>query len=220
MNFVEALTETFRQNRNPDNIADMERYMKNRFHFAGVKSVERKMLLKAIYHEIGVPTMSELPAITQQLWNAEYRELHYCCQELLEKKKYFKEENAIELFKWMVETNSWWDTVDFIAAKLVGGYFKFHPEKEKDMMLNWNQSSNMWLVRTTLLYQLKYKQATDFVFLKTLILPHIESNEFFIQKAIGWALREYAKTNAQPVLEFVEQTHLKPLSHREALKHF
>ncbi|HMP98599.1 MAG TPA: DNA alkylation repair protein, partial [Cyclobacteriaceae bacterium] len=114
---------------------------------------------------------------------------------------------------------SWWDTVDLIAAKMAGNYFRIYPEQKNKYIKKWRNSKNIWLIRSAILFQLKYKTETDFNLLSDIILQHQDSNEFFIQKAIGWVLREYAYTDAAKVKKLVQTHKLKPLSMREALKH-
>ena len=122
------------------------------------------------------------------------------------------------LYEYMIRKKSWWDTVDFIATKLVGELFKKYPQQRKIKTGKWLESGNIWLQRTAILFQLKYKKDTDIKHLFETINRTKDIHIFFIEKAIGWALREYSKTDAEAVLNFVENTKLAPLSHREALK--
>ncbi|MCK5077528.1 MAG: DNA alkylation repair protein, partial [Calditrichia bacterium] len=115
-------------------------------------------------------------------------------------------------------TKSWWDTVDFIATNLVGPLFEKYSELIIPYTKKWMDSGNIWLQRTSILFQLKYKEKTDFKLIIGFIQQCSSSNEFFIQKAIGWILREYSKTDASTVIEFVKNNKLAPLSEREALK--
>ena len=118
----------------------------------------------------------------------------------------------------MITHKSWWDTVDFIAANLVGPYFKSFPGQREKITGKWLSSNNMWLQRSVLLFQLKYKDSLDTDFLADTIHSLTGSEEFFINKAIGWILREYSKTNPQWVRQFVQATSLHPLSKREGLR--
>ncbi len=128
------------------------------------------------------------------------------------------EEEDILLYEYMITHKSWWDTVDFIAAVLVGAYFKAFPNKRNDITKRWMSSNNIWLQRSTLLFQLKYKETLDTEFLARTINNLLGSEEFFINKAIGWVLREYSKTNKDWVLKFAAKTSLHSLSKREALR--
>jgi 3-methyladenine DNA glycosylase AlkD len=113
---------------------------------------------------------------------------------------------------------SWWDTVDFIAATLVGGLLHKFPELKPEMD-KWNRDEDMWKVRTSMLFQLKYKDEVDFEALSRYILTHAESKEFFLRKASGWALRQYSKFNPDAVRHFIASHELSPLTVREGSKY-
>jgi 3-methyladenine DNA glycosylase AlkD len=121
--------------------------------------------------------------------------------------------------EYCITNRSWWDTVDFIATECLGPYFKMYPKHILRITKQWNQSTNMWLQRSSLLFQKNYKKDTDTKLLSEYILNLTSSKEFFIQKAIGWMLREYGKTDAAWVVNFVNKNELAPLSKREAIKH-
>ena len=124
----------------------------------------------------------------------------------------------IELFELMITNKSWWDTVDLIATNLVGAYFKLFPEQIIPVTKKWMNSDNMWLQRTCLIFQLKYKEEIDTDLLTDYILQLKDTKEFFINKAIGWILREYTRKNPEWVIDFVNKYELSNLSKREALK--
>jgi 3-methyladenine DNA glycosylase AlkD len=145
--------------------------------------------------------------------------LHYCAIEILIKNlknNYIKDD--IQLIEKLITTNSWWDSVDFLAKYLLGNYLLQFPEETDSVILKLSSSENMWLNRSAILFQLGYKEKTNFDVLKLVCEKHKMSTEFFIQKAIGWALREYAKTDPQAVRDFVSSSNLKKLSEKEALK--
>lgn len=122
------------------------------------------------------------------------------------------------LFEWMITTKSWWDTVDCIAPQCCGPLFAREPQLIQRYSERWVVSDHLWLRRAALLFQLKFKEQTDEALLFRYILLNADSDEFFIQKAIGWALREYAKTAPDTVRRFIQEHPLKPLSKRESLK--
>jgi 3-methyladenine DNA glycosylase AlkD len=122
----------------------------------------------------------------------------------------------LNLYEELITQKSWWDTVDALAAWQVGDYFKKYPDQIIPYTNKWMDSGNMWLQRTCLIFQLKYKEETDFELLKSLIIPLSDSKEFFIQKAIGWALREYSKLFPQRVMDFASNQPMAKLSYREA----
>ena len=118
----------------------------------------------------------------------------------------------------LIVNNSWWDSVDFISKNVLGKYLQLFPEQIQNTVERFSKSNNLWLNRSSILYQLGYKKNTNAAILFNQCERFKESDEFFIQKAIGWALREYGKTNPKAVLGFVKSTKLKPLSHREAIR--
>ena len=129
------------------------------------------------------------------------------------------QQQDIVFFEWMAKHNAWWDTIDFIAPKLMGEYFKQFPDERKKWINKWLVSDNFWLQRCAILFQLKYKQETDLGLLADIIQKLSSSEEFFIRKAIGWVLREYAKTDPVWVRAFVANHELSNLSRREAMKY-
>ncbi len=127
--------------------------------------------------------------------------------------------SIIHLFEFCIINKSWWDTVDFLASECTGRYFLLFPEQIIPKTGKWNLSNNIWLQRSSLLFQKAYKKATDTQLLSAYTLHLSASKEFFVQKAIGWILREYARTNPTWVIEFVNTHTLPALSKREAMKH-
>ena len=118
----------------------------------------------------------------------------------------------------MIINKSWWDTIDFLSPKIVGEYFKLYPETIENQIEKWLHSNNIWLQRSCLIFQLKYKETLNTQLLAHIIQFLLGSKEFFINKAIGWILREYSKTNPQWVIKFVYTNNLNTLSKREAFK--
>jgi 3-methyladenine DNA glycosylase AlkD len=162
---------------------------------------------------------SELDAIVRELWMLREREFQYCAQETLFHYRKLWMTQTIKVIEHVITTKSWWDTADFIAYDCGGSYFKMFPKNIKTITGRWNASANMWLQRSSLLFQKRYKKATDTTLLTDYILHIAASKEFFIQKAIGWILREYAKTDADWVRDFVKKHELATLSQKEAMKH-
>ena len=154
----------------------------------------------------------------KRLWTRPQREYQHFGQELAF--KYLKqfEPADLDLLEYMVTHKSWWDTVDYIAVKLIGGYFKIYPDQRNQQIQQWMESKNIWLQRSSLLFQLKYRNNLDTAFLSSVIKQLLGSNEFFINKAIGWVLREYSKTDQEWVRAFVKENTLAPLSKKEALR--
>lgn len=223
-NYIRPLKEIFEANANPENAGPMKRYMRDQFEYYGIKTPERRDLTKEFLKESGLPPAELVQPVIKELWELPQREYQYCAVGMLE--KVMKSQTSlpttlqemIEFFEYLITTKSWWDTVDSIAIRVVGMFFSKYPEFIKPCTEKWIQSGNIWLQRTAILFQLEYKDKTDETLLFNTIRQLTHSNEFFIQKAIGWALREYSKTFPQRVSEFVQQTHMAPLSKREALK--
>jgi 3-methyladenine DNA glycosylase AlkD len=207
------------KNANPQNALPMQKYMKDTSSFFGIKSPERVALFKLFMKENPPPQYFEILEIVVELWAIPKRELHYCAIDLMfmQRKNYKKEDYLF--FEKLITQNSWWDSVDSLNSNVLAHYFKKFPEQIRPVTERWMESNNIWLQRVCLIFQLTYKKETDFALMTDYILVLSESKEFFIQKAIGWALRQYAKTNPQAVKHFVENHTLKPLSIREALKY-
>lgn len=204
---------------NAENAIAMKAYIKNQFNFFGIKTPERRMILKECIRGNAIKNKSELNDIAKELWTQPERELQYCAIEILMAYKKLWEEDTIEIIEYCLTNKSWWDTVDPLSYDCAGSYFKSNPPLIIDITGRWNRSENKWLKRSSLLFQKNYKNETDSSLLAKYILHLSSSPEFFIQKAIGWILREYAKTNPDWVRKFVGETQLASLSQREALKH-
>ena len=219
MNFKEELIKGLKANSNREIAIPMENYMKNNFPFLGIKTENRRSIFKAVYEKHKPEIKSDFRNITWQLFQEKEREMHQCAIDLIQKeiKKKFVIED-IQLIEKLIITNSWWDSVDTIAKYLVGGYLQQFPNETLKVIEHFSNSENMWLNRTAILFQLSYKEKTNFDLLKAECEKHKHSTEFFIQKAIGWALRDYSRFNPNGVKNYVESTNLKPLSQREALR--
>ncbi|MEE9375756.1 MAG: DNA alkylation repair protein [Rhizobiaceae bacterium] len=216
--YVEATAKALANRANPHIASGQMAYMKNHFEFFGIKSPERKLLQQAIRASYQLPTKADAQIIARHFWGQPQREYQYLAQELLFKYKRQFEQQDIALFQFLVTHKSWWDTIDFIAPNLIGTYFKIFPEQRDPHIQQWLDSGNIWLQRSAVLFQLKYKAELDTECLTHVINSLLGSKEFFINKSIGWVLREYGKTNPEWVINFVERTPLENLSRKEAMK--
>ncbi|TXK78384.1 DNA alkylation repair protein [Paenibacillus sp. N3.4] len=216
--YTEKLEAWLRAHRNPVNATAMEAYMKNQFPFLGIKSPERVNLTKQFTKEHGFPKGEEGVRVASELWELPEREFAYTAMLVLMQLRKEADITHVDVLESFIVSKSWWDTVDLIADHLIGYHLQRFPELIPSYVEKWLSSENMWLQRTSILFQLKFKQKTDVSLLFDCIRCLADSKEFFIRKAIGWALREYSKTDAAAVRAFVEQTELSPLSVREALK--
>lgn len=216
--FLNTLEIELAQHANPKIALEQKAYMRNQFEFYGIKATERREIQKSFFINEFQPKKNELDKILIVLWEKPQRDYQYFSQELAFKYVKQLEKKDIELFEYMVTHKSWWDTVDFIAANLMGEYFKKFPEQIEVYVEKWLLSNNIWLQRSALLFQLKYKENLDTVLLSSTINSLLGSKEFFINKAIGWILREFSKTNQTWVAEFTNITALSSLSKKEALR--
>jgi 3-methyladenine DNA glycosylase AlkD len=216
--FIENLKLAFAAAENPGNALQQKAYLRNQFDFFGLKSPEQTELRRHFLKKHGMPETDNLPGLIREMWQQPEREFQYFGMMLTDKYIRKTEAGFIDVLEFMVTTKSWWDTVDYIAAGLMGAHFKRFPEQIPAYTEKWMASGNIWLQRSALLFQLKYKKDTDIKLMFNLIKRLANENEFFIRKAIGWVLREYSKTNPEIVVGFVETHTLKPLSKREALK--
>ena len=118
----------------------------------------------------------------------------------------------------MVINKSWWDTIDFISPKLIGEYFKIYPNQRDKYLNKWITSKNIWLQRSSILFQLNFKENIDTECLSFVINSLLGSKEVFVNKAIGWILRNYSRINSKWVMDFADKTKLDKLSRKEALR--
>lgn len=194
-------------------------YMKHKFVFIGVDATTRKNIQKDWFKLINDHFHLRWEIITE-LWLKEEREYHYVAIDWINSwnKKYL-EEVDIEKLEWLLTNHSWWDSVDAIASNVLGTYFQKFPTKIHEVISIWRDSDNFWLQRSCLIFQLKYRGNVNFELLKSLIIQFMPNKEFFIQKAIGWSLRQYSKFNSSEVKLFVEEVNLQGLARREATKY-
>jgi len=221
LQLVQQLELEFEKNQNEFEAEGMSRYMKNRFTYFGVKKPTRALIQKDWFSIIPKDfTQENKRELVLELWQKEQRELQYVAIDYLAK---WKDKELLledyEFIEFLLTNQSWWDSVDALASNFLGRYLRLIPSQREIVIKSWRKSENMWLRRSCLIFQLRYKSQTNFELLRSLILDFKHENEFFIQKAIGWSLREYAKTNPVSVRNFVEESGIQGLAKREALKH-
>lgn len=212
---INTLVSTLRENSIEENIIPMEKYMKNNFKFLGIKSVERRKLSKDFLRkEKDIINWEEV----FYLWELEEREFQYIALDYLKARKKFLKIDDLENLLKLAKKKPWWDTIDLLAPLVGEAIFDFK-DKNK-LMLDLSKDENMWLRRIAILHQLKFKEDTDEKLLEEIIKNNFGSKEFFINKAIGWILREYSKTNNIWVRNFLDEykSVLSPLSIREGSK--
>ncbi|MFC0271001.1 DNA alkylation repair protein [Metabacillus herbersteinensis] len=218
MNYAKDLRSFIAEHRNEENAFHMEKYMRNQYTFYGIKTPERRALVKAFVNEHGKPN-ERLKEVVDELWSFKERELKCVAIDFLVAQQKLLQAEDLRFVKKLIVTESWWDSVDPLASNVVGPLIKRHPDLIEEQLEGWIYSDNMWLNRTAILFQLRYKDKTNEDLLYRYIKLHTASKEFFIQKAIGWALREYSKTNRSSVINFIGNNQLAPLSKREGLKY-
>ncbi|EDO48990.1 predicted protein [Nematostella vectensis] len=223
VNLVQEIKQSFASHANPANAARMKQYMRGKFEFFGINSPQRKELSKPYLSSKF--SNQEVREFLKELWSSPERELQYFGIAYLNKHglQFDKEEFEVnlEFARRLITEKSWWDTVDCLADHLVGDLVRSSPRKGKQAMKLWIKDENLWLRRCAILHQLSYKCNTDSQLLFEFCAFRAHEKEFFIQKAIGWALREFAKTDRAKVSNFLKahKEGLSRLSYREATKH-
>jgi 3-methyladenine DNA glycosylase AlkD len=215
--YVRDLKTLFLKSANPRNAGPMKRYMRDQFDYVGLKSPEFKALMRAHIATHGLPAPADLDRILRGLWALPQREFQYAATSLLGRLDTQLPAAFIRTLEDLIVTKSWWDTVDIISTGALGVHFKRYPKVRDRTLARWRKSKNFWLRRACILFQLNYKQETDFPLMQAIIRENLGSKEFFINKAIGWALRQYTRVDPIGVRKFVAETPLNPLSAREAL---
>jgi 3-methyladenine DNA glycosylase AlkD len=217
--YVASLKKLLEQNADPTQATPMKKYMRDQFEYLGIKSPLLIALMKEFIAAHKIPPIDELNVILRELWMLPQREFQYAANGLLGQWEKRLPGEFIRTIEYMIMTKSWWDTVDTISGGPLGVHFQRFPKVKQKYLAKWRASENIWLRRATILFQLNYKKETDFDLLCEIICENLNSKEFFINKAIGWSLRQYARVDPKAVRQFVASTPLHPLSRREAMKY-
>ena len=215
---VDIIKIDFERNKDAQNAIKMEAYMKNRFSFLGIKSPLRNEISKPfLKHKFD--DQAQLKLVVEELWLADYREYQYLAMEMLHRNRKLLTLDSLPFLTRLVTTKSWWDTVDNLAAKVLGLLLLRFPDELESNIQPWIESDNLWLNRTAIIFQLKYKDKIRLDLLTEAIEAHMDSKEFFHAKAIGWALRQHSKIDKVWVGRFINTHTLRPLSVREGSKY-
>ncbi len=206
--------------------ADLERsekmaaYMKTTMPFYGVQAGPRTEIMRPLWPQIQVASHQDYEALILTLWNRPHREEKYIAVRIARRFRKFIDFQSLPLYERLIREGAWWDFVDETASHLVGGVLAKNPEKTWPVLDAWINDPDMWIRRTALLAQLRRKEQTDQETLFRYCLACADEKEFFIRKAIGWALREYADTNPTAVRDFLDFAghRFSPLTIREASK--
>lgn len=219
---ISKLTDSFALIKDSHRAIAMKQYMRNQFEFLGVTSVPRKELFSIWKRELPTSiSKEERWELVFELWEKEEREYQYVAMDWLNSWKLADiHENDDKHLKFLISNKSWWDTVDLLSSNVLGNFGQKFPDKMLDVIEEWSDENSFWLHRSTIIFQLRYKRRTNLKTLSKQINRFQSNKEFFIQKAIGWSLREYAKTDSNWVINFVNENGILGLAKREALKHY
>ncbi len=213
------IIKTFNIHLDDELAIGMKAYMKDRFDYLGIKSPVRNEILKPFFSELKELDTKEWMMVVDQLWNQKFREFQYAAMVFTDRKIKELQPEHLPFLEKMITEKSWWDTVDMVAGNLIGAFFKMYPEKIPAAITRWTKTDNFWLHRACIIFQLKYGASTDHKLLFELCTKYANEKEFFIRKAIGWALRQYSKFNPKAVEAFIQKQKLSPLSVKEASKY-
>lgn len=217
---LDRLAEQYPPAADPQRAAAMRAYMRDQFAFLGIDSQRRRALSQPVLAGLPRPGEDDLRAAARACWALAEREYQYFACDWLRANARACTPAFLPTARTLITTKAWWDTVDVLAVHLVGPIVARYPTTASTMDI-WAVDPDRWLVRTALLHQLRYRERTDEARLLRYCRAQAGSTDFFVRKAIGWALREYGRTNPGAVRAFVS-THagdLSGLSVREALKH-
>jgi len=207
---------------NPERARAMRAYMKSAMPYYGLSLPQVRGVCKAVFAERELGSCAGWKSAVLELWRgARRREERYAALYLLRLTRYREcvGPDLMPMIEEMVETGAWWDLVDELVHT-IGELLREHPKEIKPVMRAWSTDSNMWKRRVSIICQLSFKGETDLELLYANIEPNLADREFFVRKAIGWALRQYAHTDPKEVVRYVRayEAELSGLSRREALK--
>ena len=220
---IAAVRRELRASADPAKAPAMRAYMKSAMPYYGVNSPEQNSIWKRVFRGRVIADEASWQGTVLALWrSARFREERYAAIALSGERAYdvFQTVAALPMYEELIVTGAWWDYVDVVAGKRIGTLLSRFPREMKPIVRAWSRSPDLWKRRSAILAQLGFKDATDLTLLYACIEPNLDDREFFIRKAIGWALRQYAWTDAKEVQRYVRanRTRMSGLSVREALK--
>ena len=218
MNKYLEIKKLFEKNKDEENKVAMEKYMRNMFEFYGIQTPKRKEIYSDFLKNEKKNKIIDFDFL-DKCYEDIHREFQYLVYDyLLTMKKYVTYEDISKIKEYIL-TKSWWDTIDFLC-KVIGDV-SLRDDRVKDLMLTWSKDNNIWIKRTAIEHQLNLKEKTDTKLLEQILINCFGTDEFFINKAIGWALRDYSKTNPKWVKEFINKYNkqMHSLSIKEASKY-
>lgn len=217
---VESIRSTLRSAGDAERARGAQAYMKSEMPSWGVRVPEVRRIVKTA--ALGFPPSSpeDLRQAVLQLWRgAEAREERYAAIDLTGLRMVKEDLDMLPVYEEIIRTGAWWDLVDGVSHRICA-LLLAHPDTMTPLLLQWSTDDDMWVRRASITAQLGAKSKTDRALLAGIIQPNLADKEFFIRKAIGWALREYSKTDPEWVQAFAadKASALSPLSTREALR--
>lgn len=218
---LDCIRQDLRKLADPERALAMAAYMNSAMPYLGVAMPQVRKITATAAKSFPFQDADELRTTAQELWRgAQFREERYAAAALTGLKLAKGKLSFLPFYCEIVSTGAWWDHVDDIAHR-ISELLLAHPGQMKPQIRRWSKDSNRWFRRLALISQLQAKENTDLALLVYVINADLVDQEFFVRKAIGWALRDYAKTDPEWVQQFVRthQAELSPLSRREALKH-
>lgn len=224
MSLLEAVTAALTAVADPSRAPAMQRYMKSTMPFLGVPQPVLRRVLKPVWAAHPLASAADWRREVRALWQAAtYREHRYAAIDLTELRAHrgYQDLDALPLYQALITTGAWWDLVDPLAGHRLRFLLERHGAPVRAAMLEWSRGEDLWLRRAAILCQLGRKSQTDLELLYAVIEPALPSREFFLRKAIGWALRDLARAEPDEVRRYVaaHEAQLSGLSKREALKH-
>ena len=210
--------EILYEKRNEENAVNMAKYMKNQFDFLGINKPELKKIEREYFKEIKNRKYIDYDFVNK-CYDDNNREFQYVAIDYLINKKKYLTNKDVPFIKNLIVTKSWWDTSDSLYKLMA--YLSLNDEDINEILISWSKDNNIWLRRVSIIHQLLRKEKTNTELLETIIVNNLKNNEFFINKAIGWALRDYSKTNKEWVSNFINKykDKMANLSIKEASKY-
>ena len=217
-----ALRSALAAAADPERAPRMQAYMKSEMPYRGITSPDMRGICKRIFAEHPISSCDEWRSTVLELWrDAKFREERYAAIELMAHRRHrdCRTPDVLPVYEEMIVDGAWWDYVDEVAHH-VGNLLRAHPDQMRQVMREWSTDKDLWKRRVSIICQISFKKDTDLDLLYSNIEPNLADRNFFIRKAIGWALRSYAWTNPQEVERYVaaNESRLSGLSRREALK--
>ena len=205
----------------PAKAGPMQAYMKTDMPFHGVQQPGRAPIARELRRDHAPATAAEYRSQVESVWALPHREEKYLAIGIAVDHPRFVTLEHLDLYEFLIRDGAWWDFVDDVASRLVGRLHLDHPTEMEPVLRRWVDDEDMWIRRSAIIAQLRHKDQTDHRLLFDLCTSRAHETEFFIRKGIGWALREYAKTDPDAVRAYVDEMgdRLSGLSRREATRH-